>query len=162
MKPLAKIALRVSAGLWILGWFALYLEIFRWHHVNPSLRLSGWARLPDAPLHSRPGGFLVAVLTSSALAPPVFLALLVWMRLWGSNVESPQHKEFAVRSQVALLLTASGIAVSLLGAANYFIHDPRQPIDFDLTMRHGNGGFIVNGVALAALGFFLMRFSVRP
>ena len=59
----------VTGIVWVLSWFALYLEIYRWRHVTPSLHL--------------------------------------------------------------------------------------------MTMRHGNGGFIVNGMALVALGFALMRLSVE-
>jgi hypothetical protein len=56
---------------------------------------------------------------------------------------------------------AFGIALLLLGLINHLIHQPLAPIDFDITMRHGDGGFIANGTVLAVLGFILKRFSVR-
>jgi hypothetical protein len=78
--PLRK-ALWASGILWLLSWFALYLEIYRWHHVTPSLHLSPPPPPPGTDIQALPGEFLIAVLGSSALAPVVFVALLVWDRL---------------------------------------------------------------------------------
>jgi hypothetical protein len=150
----------VSGIVWVLSWFALYLEIYRWRHVTPSLHLGG-PSMPDTVIQASPGGFVLAVLRYSVLAPLLFVALLVWNGLWRPNADVPQRKAFGIRALVALPLIVSGLVVSVLGTINLLIHDPRGPIDFDLTMRHGNGGFIVNGMALAALGFALMRLSVE-
>ena len=151
MNQLMRMAIRLCGSLWVLGWFALYLEIYRWLHVTPSLHLNGPPSAPGTAILSRPGGFLIAVLASSALAPLLFVSLLLWNRRRGP-------KEYGLRSQVAFSFMASGIAVSLLGAVNQLVHDPRGPLDFDLAMRHGNGGFILNGAALAALSFVVSRF----
>ena len=75
--PLRK-AIWASGILWVLSWSALYLEIYRWHHVTPSLHLSPPAPPPGTDIQARPGEFLIAVLGSSALAPAVFVVLLVW------------------------------------------------------------------------------------
>jgi len=75
-SPLRK-ALWGSGLLWVLSWFALYLEIYRWHHVTPSLHLSPPAPPPGTDIQARPGEFLIAVLGSSALAPAVFVVLLL-------------------------------------------------------------------------------------
>ena len=75
--PLRK-AIRVSGILWILSWSALYLEIYRWHHLTPALHLSPPPPPPGTDIQARPGEFLIAVLGSSALAPAVFVVLLVW------------------------------------------------------------------------------------
>ena len=40
-------------------------------------------------------------------------------------------------------------------------NDPLAPIDFYMTMRQGDGGFIVNGTVLAVLSFILKRFGAR-
>jgi hypothetical protein len=56
---------------------------------------------------------------------------------------------------------AIGVAFSVLGLINHLIHRPLESIDFDITMRHGDGGFIVNGTVLAVLSFILKRFGAR-
>jgi hypothetical protein len=81
MKHLTRTAVCVSGSLWVLGWFALYLEIYRWRHIIPSLHLNGWTAPPGEVIQSRPGGFLIAVLMTSALAPPIFAALVAWKGL---------------------------------------------------------------------------------
>ena len=161
MKHLTRTAVCVSGSLWVLGWFALYLEIYRWGHVTPSLHLNGWAAPPGEVVRSRPGGFLIAVLMTSVLAPPFFAALVAWNGMRSPKVNSSLRKGMRVPSQVALPMMLSGIAVCVLGAINHFIHAPRGPIDFDMTMRHGDGGFMVDGIALAALGLLLRRISER-
>ena len=159
-KPLRK-AIWAGSLLWILSWFALYLEVYRWHHVAPSPHLNGSPPPPGTDIQSRPGGFLIAVLASSALAPPVFVALLIWTRPWGPNTVAPQRNKRGICSHAALPLVAFGIALSVLGLINHLIHEPLAAIDFDITMRHGDGGFIVNGTVLAVLGFILRRSRVR-
>ena len=49
-----------------------------------------------------------------------------------------------------------GIALSALGTLNHFIHESRAPIYIDVTMGRGDGGFIVDGLFLAAIGIILL------
>ncbi len=71
----------VSAAIWVLSWFCLYLEIFLWHHVTTSLHLHGPQVPPGFP-KPQPGEFLLAVLAGSALAPLVCLTAMTvdWVR----------------------------------------------------------------------------------
>jgi hypothetical protein len=57
-------------------------------------------------------------------------------------------------------LLAFGIGLTVLGTINHFLHEPFGGLDFDLAMRHGDGGFIANGLVLAFLGFTLNRYGV--
>jgi hypothetical protein len=35
-----RVALWISAGLWVASWIGVYREIYHWHHLAPSLRLN--------------------------------------------------------------------------------------------------------------------------
>jgi NADH:ubiquinone oxidoreductase subunit H len=71
----------VSATIWVLSWFGLYLEIFLWHHVTASLHLHG-PRVPPGYPKPQPGEFLISILAGSALAPLVCLIAMTvdWVR----------------------------------------------------------------------------------
>ena len=75
--------LKLASGIaWILCWFGLYLEVFRWHHVTRSLRLNPPPAPPGTNVHAQPGGFLIMVLTASLVAPLMFTTAVVvgWLR----------------------------------------------------------------------------------
>jgi hypothetical protein len=122
-------------GLWVLAWFALYLEIVRYHHV-------ALTRLDDilwpAAGGAQPGAFVRAVVVSSVFAP--VCAALLWIR----TALSHGHLQIAL---IPLLLGV-GAPMVLLGAVNQLVRRP--PWAFDPTLRTGNGGFIVIGLALVA------------
>jgi len=75
-KSSLRIATRLSGVLWMLSWIGMYLEIFYWHHMTPSLRLNLPPPVPGKP-PPRPGGFLITIIVSSVLAPLVFLTLIL-------------------------------------------------------------------------------------
>jgi hypothetical protein len=72
----------VTGIVWVLTWAALYLEIFLWHHVTRSLHLNPPPPPPGTNIKPQPGGFLIAVLTGSAVAPLAFMAVVIvgWAR----------------------------------------------------------------------------------
>jgi tellurite resistance protein TehA-like permease len=74
-----------SAIAWALCWFGLWLEIFRWHHVTRSLRLNPPPVPPGSGIHARPGGFLIAILTGSVIAPLTFMTAAVVDRARGGR-----------------------------------------------------------------------------
>jgi hypothetical protein len=150
-------AIWLTVLLWALGWFGLYLEIYRYHHVTPSLSLNPPASVPGTSIHAHPGGFLITVLVTSALAPPAFAAFCLLNHLLAGRTAGPPSTRSQSTSPLALVVTAIGATVCLSGTINHFLHEWRERIDFDLTMRHGDGGFMVNGAALAALGLTLSR-----
>jgi hypothetical protein len=63
-------------ALWLLSWFVIFLEVFRWHHMTTSLRLNPPPPIPGFP-PPRAGGFLKSAIALSIASPTVFVALLV-------------------------------------------------------------------------------------
>jgi hypothetical protein len=148
---------QVVAGAWFLSWFALYLEIFRWRHVVPS-RLASvvWPTVGSA---DQPGGFVRTIVVCSAVVPFVFLTLAVAQR----NHRTPSGRG-ALGSRGAKFLGPEALAVfggalSVLGVINQSVR--HQPFVVDLTLRRGNGGFVVVGVTLAAAGVLMHRQKQR-
>jgi hypothetical protein len=70
-----------TGAAWVLSWFVITLEIFRWHHMTPSLHVNAPVPPPGFP-PPRPGEFLIGSILLSITAPPVFilLVLLNWAR----------------------------------------------------------------------------------
>jgi hypothetical protein len=133
--------------VWLLSWFALYLEIFRYHHVVPSRMFS--VLWPTADTAAKPGGFVRSVVACSLLAP-LLLMLSILVRS-GRRSADLRAAPTAV-SSLAAAFAMLGLTMALLGALNQIIRKP--PMAFDLTMREGNGGFFVIGAALFAAGAF--------
>lgn len=71
-----RLATQIVGALWLLSWFVIFLEVFRWHHMTTSLRLNPPPQLPGYP-PPRPGGFLRSAIALSISSPLVCLALLV-------------------------------------------------------------------------------------
>ena len=151
MQDLIQKARWLIGVAWTLSWFQLYLEIYRYHHVTASL-------VRDLPASrgigatARPGVWLLSVLACSALAPPLFAALLLWTRF--------RHEDSSdTPLPTPMTLTAFGILLCVLAAINQLIRHP--PIDVDLTLRRGNGGFVILGVVLVFVGVMLARLKNR-
>ena len=145
--------------VWFLSWFELYLEIYRHHHVRPSdflSPLSWW--VSGASGRSRPGGWLLADLACSVLAPTLFVFLLLWSRLLRGR---PGHSSAAFSEApfpIALAAMVIGSVLCVLATINQLIR--RSPIDLDFTLRKGNFGFIVLGVTLVLVGLLLARLKI--
>ena len=71
-----SIGIRIAGALWALGWFIIFLEIFRWHHMTMSLHFSGPPPIPGDP-PPRAGGFLRGSAALSTVAPLVCVALVI-------------------------------------------------------------------------------------
>ena len=121
-------------GLWALSWLGLYLEVVRYRHVT--LRQLGDVLWPSAG-GAQPGGFVRSVVVCSLLLP--ICAALLWLGPKQSQVSKPQ---------VAPIIVGVGALLIVLGAMNQVVRRP--PLGFDLTLRTGNGGFIVIGLVLGA------------
>jgi hypothetical protein len=134
------IAATTALILWFLSWFELYLEMFRWRHVVLAHILDVvW---PDPYAGGTPGGFVRSVVVSSAVVPPIALALLrangrTWTRA------------------LATATIVSGSTLALLGAANQFAHP--QVLTFDPTLQQGNGGIVLLGALLIGIGLLGQR-----
>lgn len=70
-----SVGIRITGALWALGWFIIFLEIFRWHHMTMSLHFSGPPPVPGEP-PPRAGDFLKGSAALSVLAPPSFAILV--------------------------------------------------------------------------------------
>ncbi|HEY0688914.1 MAG TPA: hypothetical protein VGD71_07720 [Kribbella sp.] len=72
----------VSGIIWIWSWFMLCLEIFLWHHMTKSLHFNPPPPPPGTDIKPKAGGPLLVVLAGSAVAPPVFIAVVIvdWVR----------------------------------------------------------------------------------
>jgi hypothetical protein len=69
-----------SGIVWIWSWYTMYLEIFRWKHVTPSLRFNPGPPLPGTNLQPTPGLPLIALYLACAAAPITFLATSIMSR----------------------------------------------------------------------------------
>jgi hypothetical protein len=145
----------IAGVIWALSWFELYLEIYRHHHVTATLLLDPASWFGGTGSQARPGGWLQTVLVCSSLAPPLFLALLSWNRAHhtgaGDLTDGARNAPFPL----GLAAMAFGVMLCALATINQLIWRP--PLDVDLTLRKGNGGFIVLGAVVALLGVMLAR-----
>jgi hypothetical protein len=66
--------------VWAFGWYTIYLEIFRWHHLTPTLRFNPPPPPPGTDIQPKAGLPLIAVCVSSVGAPAVFLAATLALR----------------------------------------------------------------------------------
>lgn len=136
----------VVAVLWLVSWLALYLEIFRWHHVKLfQLASVMW---PGNNSPNQPGGFVRSVVFCSISAPVAWLALVALRQMQ----LGPSSRRAALKGlwPRPLVLAVLGGIVASLGAVNQAIQG--GPLQLDLTLRHGNGGFIFMGVMLGVVG----------
>ena len=155
MAHTARRAKRLAAVVWFLSWFELYLEIYRHHHVSPSFLVTGRLSPRGMPADAHAGGWLRSVLIASAVAPLVFLILLVWeqqSRRRQPNSAPPANGEPFPLASAAI---AFGLLLALSGTLNQVIRHPAMGVD--LTLRTGNGGFILLGGALVVTGWLITR-----
>ena len=138
-------ALWIVGVLWFLSWFELYLEIYRYHHATLSSVLEPLSSGMATQAHSRPGSWLRTDLIGSAFAPPLFATLLLLRPTFGGREGKADLALPIVRA-----LSLFGLLLLALGTINQLIWRP--PMAVDLTLRHGNGGFIVVGGVLALAG----------
>ncbi len=139
----------------LLSWFALYLEIFRYHHVIPSRLFS--VLWPTADEAAKPGGFVRTLVAGSVLVPLVLLMLAILLR--SSKRPADPYSTMTAFNSLAAGLAMLGLTMAAFGALNQTIRNP--PIAFDLTMRQGNGGSVVLGTALFAAGIFFRHRTTK-
>ena len=137
----------VAGVAWALSWFELYLEIYRYRHVAPPRALEFLAPPLAVGAGAQAGGWLRTVLACSALAPGLFVVLAVWRRARRSAARPATPEP---RFPLARAAGSFGLLLCATGALNQVIRRP--PLAVDLTLRTGNGGFVVLGTALAAAG----------
>lgn len=144
-------AVRLLGAIWLLSWFGLYLEIYRYHHVT----LGGMIDVlcPSSRSASVAGGFVRNVVLWSFLAPPLAAALHI-CRLTNARGRVSSHVSQR-RSALPVLLVGSGMLQVALGMMNQVIRHP--PFVVDLTLRTGNGGFVVIGLVFIAAGIAVHR-----
>jgi hypothetical protein len=124
----------------ISSWFALYLEIARYHHVQVA-HLGAILWPADGPI--RPGVFVRAVVGASLLVPLPLGLVLLWQRRTRAN-----DRPSGLVSRVAIVF---GAALFVFGLANQVVRRPEFTVD--LTLRTGNGGFLLLGLVCLAIGF---------
>ena len=77
---MAIAGVQVGSGLvWVWSWYTMYLEVFRWKHVTPSLRFNPGPPIPGTTIRPRPGRPLKALYVCFFGSPLVFLAM-TWAR----------------------------------------------------------------------------------
>ncbi len=131
----------VGGVMWCLGWFTLYLEIYRYHHL--AAPLIGAEAVGIGPGAS-PGVFLRTVVVTSVGAPLLVAALLLWR--WASSSRRSEARRPEPHFPITKAIVAFGAALCVLGVTNQLVRRP--PIAVDLTLRTGNGGFVVLGAAM--------------
>ena len=145
------------AVAWCLSWFELYLEIYRYHHVSRSVLVNPASWFPGAGLQARPGGWLQAILVCSVLAPLLFAFLVFWSKLHRSRLGDSAATRVDASFPFGWAAAVFGLVLSVLGAVNQLIRRP--PLNADLTLRKGNGGFIIVGMALLTAGLLSLRLA---
>ncbi len=158
LPPLSRKTLmqrRLLGYLWFLSWFELYLEVFRHHHVTAALLFHPTTWIFPAAVGARPGDWLRAVLACSTLAPIAYATAVVRGRSQRSQVPGADGRSKSQLFPVASAVTVFGSMLVVLALINQLIR--RDPLTIDLTLRQGNGGFIILGASLAALGVVLRR-----
>ena len=137
----------VVGVVWFLSWFTFYLEIYRYHHLAAPL-IGGEA--VDVGPGASPGAFLRTVVMSSVIAPLFFGLFLLWR--WASSSPRSPARRPEPRFPITKAIVAFGAALCLLGVINQLVRRP--PIEVDLTLRTGNGGFVVLGAAMVFIALF--------
>jgi hypothetical protein len=143
------------AVVWCLSWFELYLEVYRYHHVTRSVLVDPASWFPDAGLQARPGGWLQAILVCSALAPLQFALLAFWSKVRRSRRGDSATTRVSASFPFGWAAAVFGFVLCVLGGVNQLIRRP--PLNADLTLREGNGGFIIIGMALLTAGVLSLR-----
>ena len=82
---------RFSGMVWIFSWYAIYLEIFRWHHMTKSLRFNPPPPPPGTDIWPEAGAPLKAVCLGAVTAPLVFLTATMMERVRGRPGETPSQ-----------------------------------------------------------------------
>ena len=72
-----KVAKWLGPAVWAGSWYLMYLEIFRWRHVKPSLAFNS-DPLPGTDIRPHPGLPLIGVYVACAVAPAVTIA--AWLK----------------------------------------------------------------------------------
>jgi hypothetical protein len=134
---------RVVTVFWFLSWFALYLEVVRYQHLVLS-RL-GDVISPPTSEPVGPGGFVRTVVICSVVTPAASALAYGWYR--GQTAIRRANNSNDSLPWWTAMLAVFGVGVALLGAVNQVIRKP--PMIVDVTLRTGNGGFVVFGVSLA-------------
>jgi hypothetical protein len=147
------------AVVWCLSWFELYLEVYRYHHVSRSVLLDPALWFPGADLQARPGGWLQAILVCSVLAPLQFAFLVFWSKLQRSRLGDSAAPRVNASFPFGWAAAVFGLVLSVLGVVNQLIR--RSPLNADLTLREGNGGFIIIGMSLLTAGLLSLCLARR-
>jgi hypothetical protein len=144
---------RLLGYLWFLSWFELYLEIFRHHHVTGALLLHPISWIFPTGVGAHPGDWLRGVLAGSILAPVAYGIVVVRERSHRSQLPGSDRRSKSQRFHVHSAVIVFGSMLVVLASVNQLIR--RDPLTIDLTLRQGNGGFILLGGMLTALGLVL-------
>ena len=150
MGSLARI--RWLAGVvWASTWFELYLEIFRFRHVAIPTFLGGDSTPLAIGPHAHAGWWLRTDLWCAVVAPVVFATVALVLRRHRLRSDySALHSGAA--GFPALTIAVMGALVMVLGLLNQIVR--HQPLALDLSLRHGNGGFVALGGLCSLIGFF--------
>ena len=146
---------RVVASMWLFSWFALYLEIIRYHHVSASRVTAVLSR--SGGMSAQPGEFVRSVVACSLVAPIVFAVMWALLHLRRQRLRTVSAARIFTRSFSAWLPAVFGFTLVLLGVINQLLRHP--PLVVDLTLRNGNGGFVVLGLLLATAAISRYTFS---
>jgi hypothetical protein len=74
---------------------------------------------------------------------------------------APQRKKLGFLGIVGLVFLNFGFVFATMKTVQHLKQQPPEPLLFDLTLRRGDGGFIVYGVAAAVLGSVLIGMEYR-
>ena len=69
-----------TAVAWAFSWRIIYLEVFRWHHMTPTLRFSGPPAPPGVDRQPRPGLPLIAICVCAVVSPIACIATMIASR----------------------------------------------------------------------------------
>ena len=112
-------AIWFASVTWALGWFTLYLEIYRYRHVILGRMLDVF-RPTTSDAAARPGVFVRAVVLCSILAPVVVVALWGWDRghRTPGHIVARRDPPFPVATSAVIV----GLAFCVLAGINHRLH----------------------------------------
>jgi hypothetical protein len=99
---------------------------------------------------AQPGDWLRAALACSTLAPIAFFIATAWHSLGKPRIPEAKAAILDQRSSLPFGAIVFGSMLAGLALINHILR--RDPWTIDVTLRQGNGGFIVVGAMLALLG----------
>jgi hypothetical protein len=89
----------ICGGLWLGGWYMMWLEVFRWKHVTRSLSFNAGPPIPGTNVHVKPGRPHKTLFACFYAAPSIFALAAAAGRIRTATRGEPQVRSPRWRRQ---------------------------------------------------------------